>query len=150
MRRSTEQQPGDWAGHRRKLRESRNRAWSGAPGNWHTATGGHYGPHFIEVGALQVTEQATAWTGKASKGGSVREDGDRREAKHQTCWNGDGERHSAVRQPKGRRHAMWGGPRDEVTGNRTNPRVGSRMQQACSLGAGENRRGREKRRGRNM
>ena len=49
-----------------------------------------------------MTEQATAWTGKASKGGGVREDGDRRETKHQTCWNGDGEatqgRQTAARQ----------------------------------------------------
>ena len=81
---------------------------------------------------------------------SVREDGDRRETKHHACWNGDGERHSAVRQLRGRRHAVWGRSRDDVTGNRTNPRVGSGMQQVRSLGAGVSRRGREKRRGRNV
>ena len=68
---------------------------------------------------------------------------------HQTCWNGNGERHSAVRQLKGRRHAVWGRSRDDVTGNRADPRVGSGMQQACKSGAGASRRGREKRRGRN-
>lgn len=50
-----------------------------------------------------MTEQATAWTGKASKGGGVREDRDRRETMHQTCWNRVGERHGAVRQLKSRR-----------------------------------------------
>jgi len=96
-----------------------------------------------------VTEQATAWTGKASKGGGVREDRDRRETKHQTCWNRLGERHGAVRRLKSVRLAAWCRSREEVSGNRADPMVGSRMQQACSFGAGVNRRGREKRRGRN-
>jgi len=58
---------------------------------------------------------------------------------------------SEAEQPKGRetRRRQGGASIEEVTGNRTDPRVGSGMQQARSLGAGASCRGREKRRGRN-
>lgn len=99
--------------------------------------------------AEQVTEQAAAWTGKASKGGGVREDEDRRETARQSCWNRAGKSRERTGRPRGLRGAERGRSQEDVFRNRTDPRVGSGMQQARSPGAGVNRRGREKRRGRN-
>jgi hypothetical protein len=99
--------------------------------------------------AEQVTEQAAAWTGKASKGGGVREDEDRRETARQSCWNRAGESRARTGRPRGLRGGERGRSQEDVFGNRADPRVGSGMQQARGPGAGANRRGREKRRGRN-
>lgn len=99
--------------------------------------------------AEQVTEQAAAWTGKASKGGGVREDEDRRETARQSCWNRAGESRERTGRPRGLRGVERGQSQEDVFRNRTDPRVGSGMQQARGPGAGVNRRGREKRRGRN-